>query len=89
MCLVLNPPQRLTQSFQHRTPSVDYVAVNQGTPVLITPKTAFSANNDQADYEETIETLLRPGDVAVQRGAMHSYVPCLFYKEQVILEHQS
>ncbi|KXH38106.1 hypothetical protein CSIM01_04596 [Colletotrichum simmondsii] len=57
----------------HRTPSVDYVAVNQGTPVLITPKTAFSANNEQADYEETVETLLRPGDVAVQRGAMHSW----------------
>ncbi|KAK1460094.1 cupin [Colletotrichum melonis] len=56
----------------HRTPSVDYVAVTQGTPVLITPKAAFSANNDQADYEETVESLLRPGDVAVQRGAMHS-----------------
>ncbi|KAK1711999.1 hypothetical protein BDP67DRAFT_468143 [Colletotrichum lupini] len=57
----------------HRTPSVDYVAVTQGTPVLITPKAAFSANNDQADYEETVESLLRPGDVAVQRGAMHSW----------------
>ncbi|KAK7457574.1 hypothetical protein Landi51_01707 [Colletotrichum acutatum] len=57
----------------HRTPSVDYVAVNQGTPILITPKTAFSANDGKADYEETVESLLRPGDVAVQRGAMHAW----------------
>ncbi|KAK1622664.1 hypothetical protein BDP81DRAFT_386002 [Colletotrichum phormii] len=57
----------------HRTPSVDYVAVNQGTPTLITPKTAFSAEDGKADYEETTESLLRPGDVAVQRGAMHAW----------------
>ncbi|EXF82538.1 hypothetical protein CFIO01_12232 [Colletotrichum fioriniae PJ7] len=61
------------EGLQHRTPSVDYVAVNQGTPVLITPKTAFSANDGKADYEETVESLLRPGDVAVQRGAMHAW----------------
>ncbi|KXH68043.1 hypothetical protein CSAL01_10376 [Colletotrichum salicis] len=57
----------------HRTPSVDYVAVNQGTPMLITPKTAFSAEDGKADYEETNESLLRPGDVVVQRGAMHAW----------------
>ncbi|OHE92468.1 hypothetical protein CORC01_12259 [Colletotrichum orchidophilum] len=57
----------------HRTVSVDYVAVSQGTRTLITPKTAFSAENNKADYKDTIESLLRPGDVAVQRGAMHAW----------------
>ncbi|EQB54062.1 hypothetical protein CGLO_06151 [Colletotrichum gloeosporioides Cg-14] len=55
----------------HRTPSVDYVVVNEGTPTLITPKTTFSVENGKGTWEEVVETTLRPGDVAVQRGAMH------------------
>ncbi|KAI8316434.1 hypothetical protein K4K61_007340 [Colletotrichum sp. SAR11_59] len=55
----------------HRTPSVDYVVVNEGTPTLVTPKTAFSVENDKGAWNEVVETTLRPGDVAVQRGAMH------------------
>lgn len=58
---------------QHRTTSVDYVAINQGTPTLITPKTSFNVENEKGTFEEVIETLLNPGDVAVQRGAMHAY----------------
>ncbi|KAF9871149.1 hypothetical protein CkaCkLH20_11318 [Colletotrichum karsti] len=57
----------------HRTPSVDYIAIISGTPTLLTPKRAFKVEDGKGTWDEVVETVLGPGDVAVQRGAMHAW----------------
>ncbi|KAL0941657.1 uncharacterized protein CTRU02_204420 [Colletotrichum truncatum] len=58
----------------HRTPSLDFVAVNEGTPTLVTPKGSFRTENEKGTLDDVCEKTLRPGDVAVQRGAMHAWI---------------
>ncbi|KAF6784751.1 hypothetical protein CSOJ01_15714 [Colletotrichum sojae] len=57
----------------HRTVSSDYVVVNEGTPTLITPKSSFSVADGKGNWDGVDETVLNPGDTAVQRGSMHAW----------------
>ncbi|KAK1764256.1 hypothetical protein QBC33DRAFT_547610 [Phialemonium atrogriseum] len=56
----------------HRTVSNDYLIVQTGSPVLITPASSFDAKDGRGSYTETVETVCHPGEVVIQRGAMHA-----------------
>jgi hypothetical protein len=57
---------------QHRTVSVDYAVVQEGTPMFITPEGPFSVVEGKGSYQSVKETQCKPGDVIAQRGIMHA-----------------
>ncbi|CAH0002211.1 unnamed protein product [Clonostachys byssicola] len=57
----------------HRTTSVDYLTVQKGKPILVTPKGPFNVVDGKADYTETIETVCNEGETIVQRGQFHAW----------------
>ncbi|KAI0455806.1 hypothetical protein F5B21DRAFT_503093 [Xylaria acuta] len=58
-----------SEGVMHRTTSVDYLIVLQGTLSLLTPRASFDV---EAGYGEPKETLCHPGEIVVQRGIMHA-----------------
>ncbi|KAH8886402.1 cupin 2 [Thozetella sp. PMI_491] len=57
----------------HRTPSTDYLVLLNGTATLLTPPAAFNVADGKGTYDEVQETVIHPGEVVVQRGAMHAW----------------
>jgi quercetin dioxygenase-like cupin family protein len=57
----------------HRTVSTDYIFVHSGTPTHLTPKRPFNVVDGKADITETEETVLKEGQLLVQRGQAHGW----------------
>ncbi|KXJ86347.1 hypothetical protein Micbo1qcDRAFT_209043 [Microdochium bolleyi] len=57
----------------HRTVSVDYLVVLDGSPTLVTPMGDFSVVDGEAKYTETVDTVIPRGSTVVQRGQLHAW----------------
>lgn len=57
----------------HRTVSTDYVVVQEGAPIFVTPEEPFNVVDGKGTYQNVREIVCKPGDVIAQRGSMHAW----------------
>jgi hypothetical protein len=70
LSFTFRPLQKIDQScFQHRSATTDYDIFFHGSVVLITPDEAYDPKTGKGKLRETI---CHPGDVVMQRGALHA-----------------